>query len=175
MLDEPTNHLDIPSREALENALAAFDGTIVCVSHDRYFIEKLATKIIEILPAHFPVSTYTFTPSGDQNVYEAYREQRELIFSPDAAMDADVFVQPTITSSKESYLQKKKEASDKRKNERQLASYKKEIEELEAELVHVTDELYGDAASDYIRAAELDERKTIIEDRLLQLYELTEE
>ncbi len=172
ILDEPTNHLDIPSREALENALSAFGGTIVCVSHDRFFIEKLATRIIEILPHDFPTSTFVFTPSSDENAYEAYRAQRELLFSPDAAMNAEV-PEPR-SSSKDDYMQKKKEAADKRKNEKQHVAYLKEIEELEAELVKVIDELYGDAASDYIRAAELDERKTIIEDRLLQLYELTE-
>lgn len=175
VLDEPTNHLDIESREALENALAAFEGTIVCVSHDRYFIEKLATKIIEILPPDFPAATFTFTPTAaDENAYEAYRVKRELIFSPQAAMQAEEAPAP-ISNSKEDYLQKKKEAADKRKNERQMAAWRKEMEELEAELVVVTDELYGNAASDYVRAAELDERKTIIEDRLLQLYELTEE
>lgn len=174
ILDEPTNHLDIASREALENALSAFEGTIVCVSHDRYFIEKLATKIIEILPSDFPASTFVFTPSGDtKNIYEAYRNERERVFSPEAALAEEK--PQVVTSSKEDYLQKKKDAADKRKNERLLASYRKEMEELEAELIRVTDELYGDAASDYIRAAELDERKTVIEDRLLQLYELTEE
>ncbi len=175
ILDEPTNHLDIESREALENALSAFEGTIVCVSHDRYFIEKLATKIIEILPPDFPAATFTFTPTAaDENAYEAYRVKRELIFSPEAALVADEAPVP-VSNSKEDYLQKKKEAADKRKNERQMAAWRKEMEELEAELVAVTDELYGAAASDYMRAAELDERKTTIEDRLLQLYELTEE
>ena len=173
ILDEPTNHLDIPSREALESALAAFDGTIVCVSHDRYFIEKLATKIIEILPPSFPASTFVFTPTTEENIYEAYRQKRELFISPDAAFAADIPKQ--ANSNKDDYLLKKKEASEKRKSERQLVAYKKEIEALEERLVKVTDELYGDAASDYIRAAELDEEKTVIEDRLLQLYELTEE
>ena len=51
ILDEPTNHLDIQSREALEGALSAFDGTIVAVSHDRYFIQKLATRILVLDPA----------------------------------------------------------------------------------------------------------------------------
>ena len=72
-------------------------------------------------------------------------------------------------------MQQKRDVAEKRKEERKLAAYRREIEELEAELARVTDELYGDAASDYIRAAELDDRKTVIEDRLLQLYEWTEE
>jgi ATP-binding cassette subfamily F protein 3 len=48
VLDEPTNHLDIPSREALENALAEYDGTVVTVSHDRYFLDKIATQMLSI-------------------------------------------------------------------------------------------------------------------------------
>jgi ATPase components of ABC transporters with duplicated ATPase domains len=48
VLDEPTNHLDIPSREALENALAEYDGTVITVSHDRYFLDKIATQILSI-------------------------------------------------------------------------------------------------------------------------------
>ncbi len=172
VLDEPTNHLDIPSREALETALSAFEGTIVCVSHDRYFIEKLATRIIEILPSHFPVSTFVYTPSSDESVYEAYRKQREILFSPDT--EEEIELVETKTASKAEYLQKKREASDKRKNARKIAEYLKEIDELEVELDKVTEELFGDAASDYVRAAELDNRKSEIEDRLLELYELTE-
>ena len=48
ILDEPTNHLDIPSKEALEQALQQFDGTVICVSHDRFFLKKVATRIVEI-------------------------------------------------------------------------------------------------------------------------------
>ena len=50
VLDEPTNHLDITSREALEGALAGFDGTILCVSHDRYFLEKVAARLLVLNP-----------------------------------------------------------------------------------------------------------------------------
>ena len=53
LLDEPTNHLDIPSREVLEAALSDFDGTIICISHDRYFINKLSTKIYRMTPDGF--------------------------------------------------------------------------------------------------------------------------
>ena len=171
ILDEPTNHLDIPSREALENALSAYDGTVVCVSHDRFFIEKLATRIIEILPLHSKPSTFEFKPTTEESIYEAYREKREAYINQNCNTEQKVTV---LSNSKDDFLQKKKEAAEKRKNEKQIAEYIKEMEELEAELVKVTDELYGDAASDYMRAAELDERKAIIEDRLLQLYEILE-
>ncbi len=176
ILDEPTNHLDIPSREVLEDALRAFDGTLICVSHDRYFIEKLATKIIEIMPPAFPCSTFVFTPASyDTDIYAAYRAKRELLFSPEAALAAEPEEKPERSGSKEDFMQQKRELAEKRKEEKKLAAYRKEIEELEIELAKVTDELYGDAASDYVRAAELDDRKTVIEDRLLQLYEWTEE
>lgn len=176
VLDEPTNHLDIPSREVLEDALRAFEGTLICVSHDRYFIEKIATKIIEIMPSDFPCSTFVFTPASfDTDIYAAYRAKRELLFSPEAALATGPEEKPERSGSKEDFMQQKRELAEKRKEEKKLAAYRKEIEELEVELAKVTDELYGDAASDYIRAAELDDRKTIIEDRLLQLYEWTEE
>lgn len=174
VLDEPTNHLDIPSREALEDALAAFDGTIVCVSHDRYFIEKLATRIVEILPVGQKEPLFSFTPAADEknSIYSAYRARREACF---ADVDAPSKASPVRqTSSKDDYLRKKQMDAEKRKNERQLAAWKKEIEVLEEELERVTKDLYGDAASDYVRAAELDARKTEIEDRLLELYEKNE-
>ena len=117
---------------------------------------------------------FVFTPTAtDTSIYESYQKNRDLMNHP---MDVPIAETPVpVSNSKESFLQKKKEAADKRKGERQLKAMREEIATLEAELVAVTDELYGDAASDYMRAAELDERKTIIEDRLLQLYELTEE
>ena len=69
ILDEPTNHLDIDSREALEGALSAFDGTVIAVSHDRYFIEKLATRILEIAPGH----GISGTVSGSGSDFTDYR------------------------------------------------------------------------------------------------------
>ncbi|MBQ9429124.1 MAG: ABC-F family ATP-binding cassette domain-containing protein [Clostridia bacterium] len=172
VLDEPTNHLDIPSREALETALSAFEGTIVCVSHDRYFIQKLATRILEILPVGQKEALFSFTPAAyeKESIYDAYRRRREVCFAgePEQAAPAK------NTSSKDDYLRKKQIEAEKRKSERRLAAWKKEVADLETELERVTADLFGEAASDYVRAAELDARKTEIEDRLLELYELTE-
>ena len=84
VLDEPTNHLDIDSREALEAALEGFDGTILAVSHDRYFIEKLATRIVEITPGRGATLVDGQT-GGDFTDYriehrgEAYTEYRAFM------------------------------------------------------------------------------------------------
>ena len=163
ILDEPTNHLDIQSREALEKALDGFDGTIIAVSHDRYFTKKLSTRIIEIHDTTF--SNYI----GGYEDYAAAREARKQK-DREVLQSAEANFAPTETN-KDSYLRRKKENADARKLEKRKRDVMREIEKLEEELSAVSDELYGDAASDYIRAAELDARKTEIEERLLDLYE----
>ncbi|MBR6917076.1 MAG: ABC-F family ATP-binding cassette domain-containing protein [Clostridia bacterium] len=158
ILDEPTNHLDIKSREALENALENFDGTIIAVSHDRYFIKKLATRIIELKDG---------TIKNHIGGYEDYAASRAAA----SAEPAQKEYTPSQMSNKELYLLKKKEAAEARQYERRRREVAEEIERLESELAEVTLELFGDAATDYMRAAELDDRKTYIEDRLMTLYE----
>lgn len=168
ILDEPTNHLDIKSREALEKALQSFGGTILAVSHDRYFTKKLATRIVEIRDG---------TAANYIGGYEDYAKAREIrqVTENTEARPADTASDPSAVSNKEMYLKRKKESADKRKYEKRKRDVKAEIEKLEKELAEVTDELYGDAASDYVRAGELDERKNLIEEKLLLLYEEEEE
>lgn len=167
ILDEPTNHLDIQSREALENALEAFDGTLIAVSHDRYFIKKLATRVIEISGGG--ISNYI----GAYEDWSRAREMRKGVTGKEssAQTQSPSDYAPPQMSNKELYLLRKKESAEARQAEKHKRDVLREIEELELELARVSDELYGDAATDYMRAAELDDRKTIIEDRLLTLYE----
>ena len=156
ILDEPTNHLDIPSREVLENAVAEFDGTVIAVSHDRYFIKRLATRVIELSD-----------PMGDwRGGYAEYAEKKEAREEAEKQASKEV-----PTQAKEEYLKRKQSSADRRKEAARQRKVLSEIEKLEAELEAVTDELFGDAASDYLRAAELDERKNAIEERLMELYE----
>ena len=167
VMDEPTNHLDIGSCEALENALMAFDGTIVAVSHDRYFINRVATRIIELAPEReigmidYPLESYddAFTE------YMRIRETRNLMLqnTKKAAVQTD---------SKADFEAQKREKAKARSEQKQRERAEKKIGELEAELEALEEELFGEAATDYVRAAEIETRKAEIEEELLTLYEI---
>ncbi len=167
IMDEPTNHLDIGSCEALENALLAFEGTIVAVSHDRYFINRIATRIIELAPERdngmidYPLESYddAFTE------YMRIRESRNLMLQITKKATE-------VTDSKAEYEEKKREKAKARSEEKRKERAEKRIVELEGELEKLDAELFGEAASDYVRAAEIEERKAAIEEELLELYEL---
>ncbi len=173
VLDEPTNHLDMDSREALEAALEQFEGTIVMVSHDRYLIEKLATRILELQPgAEFPGDLLDYRVDHPGRGYTEFRdykaariaERQENSPAPPASSGE------TSGGNKEQYLKNKQAAAQARKQKNRLEKLRQECAVLEAELEQVERELFGEAASDYQRAAELDARKTALEERLLEIY-----
>ena len=167
VMDEPTNHLDIGSCEALENALLGFMGTIVAVSHDRYFINRIATRIIELAPERdngmidYPLESYddAFTE------YMRIRESRNLMLATQKRTD-------TVTDAKAEYEEKKREKARARSEEKKREKAEARIAQLEGELSALEEELFGEAASDYVRAAEIEERRAEIECQLLELYEL---
>ncbi len=167
VLDEPTNHLDIGSCEALEEALLAFDGTIVAVSHDRYFINKIATRIIELDP-YRTSGMLDYQLEAYDDAYSEYMRLREIRRLDESSARA----QEAPSDSKADYESKKRENAQRRSNEKKLERARKKITELEAELDELDRELFGEAASDYVRASEIDRRKSEIEDELLELYEL---
>ena len=171
ILDEPTNHLDINSREALEAALDGFDGTLITVSHDRYLIDKLATRILALAPS-------PAMGSGDMFDYHVthighgYSELQELMAEREAAYVAEQTGSPVEESAgREQYLQQKKSRSDERKEKKRLEALAREQLKLEKELEALDEELYGEAATNYVRAAEIEARKIEVEERLLEIYE----
>ena len=195
VLDEPTNHLDIDSREALEAALEQFDGTVVAVSHDRYFIEKLASRIIEITPGAGTSSTDgqggDFTDYRVDRVGEGYSEYRRFMEAR-AARQGTATSRPTAmgstvtetasaspsgtpTSSKEAYAQAKASAAEARRRKNRIEKLRRDSATLEQELEEIEAELSGSAATDYKRAAELDTLRSEKEDALMAIYEELEE
>ena len=167
IMDEPTNHLDIGSCEALESALIAFPGTIIAVSHDRYFINKVATRIIELDPTS-DKGMRDYELESYDDAFSEYMRMRQIIKERNAAVNS-----VTKTSdSKADYEERKRENAKRRSEEKRVEKAKKRIPELEERLACLEEELFGDAASDYVRAAEIEEEKAKIEEELLELYEL---
>lgn len=121
VLDEPTNHLDIESKEVLEDALLSFEGTILFISHDRYFINKLATKVVEMTPTHS--STY----SGN---YSTYLDHKSVV---------------KVEKEKNvSYLEQKKNQSELRKLQNQIKKIEKQISEIEEKIDHYNKSLHDE-------------------------------
>ena len=167
IMDEPTNHLDIGSCEALESALIAFPGTIIAVSHDRYFINKVATRIIELDPTS-DKGMRDYELESYDDAFSEYMRMRQIIKERNSASNVPV----KTSDSKTDYEERKRENAKRRSEERRIEKAKQRIPELEAKLIELEDELFGDAASNYVRAAEIEEEKASIEEELLELYEL---
>ena len=167
VLDEPTNHLDINSREALENALETFDGTILCVSHDRYFINKLSTRILDLSDNKF----YDY-----RGKYEDYLIYKERYLDNANAADAELSTASQSAGDKESFIAAKQEKSKQKRNERLYAQTQTDIAAAEARIDVIDAEMASDeVASNYERVHELFEEKYKLEDKLIELYELFEE
>ncbi len=160
-LDEPTNHLDIASREVLEDALEQFPGTIIAVSHDRYFIKKLATRIL----AFEKDSICDF--DGSYEDYVRYKE-KTAVFEENAT---ETKREENISDSKKKYLSDKKNAAEKRKRERRIVFLGEEIEKTEKRLVEVEEESSGSAATDHVRLTELYEESQRLEEYMLLCME----
>ncbi len=145
LLDEPTNHLDIASREALEGALADYDGTILAVSHDRYFINRMASRVVQ------------FTPDGllpGGNNYDAYTAAREQA----AAAKPKAEEKPPKEND---YKRRKERESTIRRLQTAVRRAEERIGELEAEIASVNAALNDSTvAADYARLTELTERLT---------------
>lgn len=177
ILDEPTNHLDIQSREILEDAINDYEGTVFYVSHDRYFINQTATRILDL------------SPEGIVNYkgnYTYYLEQKEagnieadsdsVLGSPEASgEDADKKTEPAV-SSKEDWKRSREEAARQRKRANELKKTEADISRLEEENESIKEEMNNpDIASNVSRLMELSRKYEENEEALLELYDKWEE
>ena len=126
ILDEPTNHLDIDSKEVLEKAIEEFDGTVLFVSHDRYFINKTASSVLEITPEG---STLYL---GDYDYYVQKKAEQEEIQAAKEAAQPSTAPQPApVSQSKLDYQQSKELQRQQRKAERTVAKLEEQLNHLE--------------------------------------------
>ena len=149
-----------------------FEGTIVTVSHDRYLIEKLATRILQLKPGRAfagDLLDYRVDHAGQAfSEFEAYKNARVVEFEESNSASPQSNIQ---SSNKEQYLKNKQATADARKRKKYLDKLRRECEQIEGELAAIDEELFGSAAADYVRAAELDEKKNALEERLMEIYE----
>ena len=165
ILDEPTNHLDIASKEILEEALTSYTGTVFYVSHDRYFINQTATRILEL--TNQSVVNYI----GD---YDYYLEKKEELTEKYAPVQETVSEEiPELPSEgKLTWQQQKEEQARRRKQENELKKVEKRIEELETRDREIDDTLVlPDVCTNVARCTELSREKEKIQNELEELYE----
>jgi ATPase subunit of ABC transporter with duplicated ATPase domains len=156
VLDEPTNHMDIQSRELLEDVLNEFSGTIIIVSHDRYFINKTAKSIAYMNQGKMEIfdGNYDFF---QQKLNERKQEKKEK-------NDASI----------QDYKSNKKQSNLERKRQRRIQEIEELAAQLEEKLRKVDEEMFS-CGSDYIRLQELTEAKKSLDEKLLCLMEEWEE
>ncbi len=140
VLDEPTNHLDIHSKDVLLDALKGFGGTVVFVSHDRGFIEQLATRVLELTPGHFRTfpGDYQFymeqlakEADGDNAQSQAFAKQKVGASVNGTNGGGKITTEATPSSGALSYEEKKRQEAERRKAEKLVAKIEAEIEALE--------------------------------------------
>jgi ATP-binding cassette, subfamily F, member 3 len=168
LMDEPTNHLDLDAKEVLEKALADYDGTLLFVSHDRYFINKLANKIVVAKDGQAKIY------EGNYTYYLNEKAKEEAAAQETAAQEAPVV--KSVSESKFSYQEQKKRDSEKRKLERQVAQAEKDLEELEAKEQEIQEAMADPAiAADFSKLGPLQEELTAVQEKISQVSQAWED
>ena len=168
LLDEPTNHLDIVSKDVLENALNNFPGTVCYVSHDRYFINKTATRILDL------TENRLLNYIGN---YDYYIEKREAVEEAANLTNTEQAEKPAdVSESKKEWIDNKTVQAQKKKLKNALNKCEKEISEIEDKLQAVDEEFANpENASNVGKLMELQKQKEALEKRLDKLMEDWEE
>jgi ATP-binding cassette subfamily F protein 3 len=155
LLDEPTNHLDITSREALEQALTEYEGTVFMISHDRYFVNKLADRLYYMEGGE--VTEYI----GNYDYFEQRHKETQIVKAaqkPESVQASD-------------YRQKKQQASDERKRQTQIAKTEATLDGLSKQIEEInTNLLNPDIAADYIKTLELSAQLEALREEEEQLF-----
>lgn len=174
VLDEPTNHLDLSTKEVLEDALAEFSGTIILVSHDRYLLNKVASRIIEI--KHDEVNSY----EGNFDAYsEAVNAARQLKMQSEAEIKRAEEEKAYKENKARQYRSKEQRAADAQKRNR-IRELEKEIEDTEVLIFELENAISDpEIASDYSKMSEkckeLEEAKTALDQKMDEWAELSDQ
>lgn len=173
ILDEPTNHLDLSSKEAIEEALAEYTGTVIFVSHDRYLLSKIADRLIELTNGECRMHNYNFDKYLDV-LREEQAEQKRIA-------DAEKFAKAAEAAKEKSakvYRSKQQRSADAaRKNE--MRALEKEIDELQAKIDAITEEIsreevYSDFELMNSKCSEIEALKAKMDENFERLIELDE-
>ena len=174
ILDEPTNHLDITSKEILENAIRNYTGTVLYVSHDRYFINQTATRIIELRDKQ--LTSYI----GNYDYYETHRTYSTDLVSPFTPIsgfsDAPAQTAPAVSQAKLSWQESKAEAARQRKKANDLKKLEASIEELENRIAEIDEQfLLPENATNVGLLNDLTKQRNEADTELNELYTKREE
>ena len=167
ILDEPTNHLDIASKEILEEALNSYTGTVLYVSHDRYFINQTATRIMDL--TNQAIVNYI----GDYDYYLEKKEELTAKYTPLTTQEEEAV---QVSDNKLSWQQQKEQQAKERKRENELKKTEKRIEELEARDQEIDETMIlPEVCTNVAECTRLSKEKAAIAAELEELYEKWEE
>lgn len=168
ILDEPTNHLDITSKEILEDALNSYEGTVLYVSHDRYFINRTADRILELCDK---------TLTGYLGNYDYYTEKKQALTANAGSGDVSgADKAEAVSESKLDWKAKKEQQAQLRKKENAIKKCEEAIEKLEKELAEIEETMaLPEIATDAAKLQELSSRHQELNTSLLGWYEQWEE
>ncbi len=163
ILDEPTNHLDMTSKEILENAVNNYTGTVLYVSHDRYFINQTASRILEL------TNTKLINYLGNYDYYEEKKEELTSVFAPEIVKEKET---KAVSANKQDYLERKAEAARIRKLKNDISKVEEQIKKYEDRLNEL-DELIADetVATNSAKLNEISKEQNEISEKLDDLMQ----
>ena len=172
MLDEPTNHLDMFSKEVLESAINRYEGTCIYISHDRYFINKTAEKILELTPEGVILYNGNYDYYLEKKAERARNEAEKALQNAQKA--TTVAPAQPISETKNDWLKQKEQQAAERKLANKIKKIEAEIEETENAIAKADEDMAA-CGTDFSKANEIFAEKTKLEEKLEKLFEEWEE